>query len=76
MIERVDEFERNGSRYTLYRGGPFTLFREDDDGATGVGTIERVPDGWECSCWWRPGAVTVRRTLPDAVAALVALSGG
>lgn len=74
MFERVREFERGGARYTLYRGGSFTLFREEDDGAIGIGTIEQAGDAFAVSCWWHPEVKPVVASLEEALDVLVELS--
>lgn len=71
QLRRVDEIEKDGRRFTLYDGGSFVLFAEEDDFAEGVGTIERTEAGYVVTAWWRPGIATIAPTLSAAVDMLV-----
>lgn len=73
MLSKVDEFEVQGRRFTLYEGGSFILFEEDDDGAEGLGTITRSDTGFVVTAWWKPGLTIIASTLPEAVSKLLEL---
>lgn len=70
-ITRIDEFERGGRRFTLYEGGSYILFEEDDEGAEGIGMIEPSGTGLEATVWRKPGAPIAASTLQEAVEGLV-----
>jgi hypothetical protein len=74
VLSRVDEFEMDGRRFTLYEGGSFVLFEEDGDGAEGLGTITRSDAGFVVTGWWRPGVTLITPTLPEAVGKLVEIT--
>ena len=76
MFEKVEEFERDGRRYTLYAGGSWTLFEEDDEGASGLGSITLTERGFAVSCWWRPEVTPTKPTLAEAVETLVSYDAG
>ena len=74
MLSRVDEFEVQGRRFTLYEGGSFILFEEDGDGAEGLGTIVRSDPGFVVTPWWKPDLTIVAPTLLEAVNKLVEIA--
>lgn len=76
MFEKVDEFQCDGRAYTLYAGGSWTLFREEDDGASGIGSITRSDDGYAVNCWGHPGPSPTAPSLREAVEELLALDAG
>ncbi|WP_434318628.1 hypothetical protein [Leifsonia sp. P73] len=74
VLNRVDEFETRGRRFTLYEGGSLVLFEEDGDGAEGIGTIVRSDTGFVVTAWWKPGLTIIVPTLPEAVNRLVEIA--
>lgn len=73
QLTRVDEFENEGRRFTLYEGGSFVLFEEHEDYSEGIGTIERAGAAFTVIAWWRPGPAIVEQTLTEAVGRLLAI---
>lgn len=73
MLRKVDEFEVDGRRFALYKGGSFVLFEEDGDDAEGIGAIERSDHGFISTPWWYPALTLAAPSLPAAIWELIAL---
>lgn len=75
VLSRIDEFEVDGRRFTLYAGGSYVLFEEDGEGAEGIGAIERADARFLATAWCRPGVTIAADSLPEAIKELIALDG-